>query len=146
MSRLKSIGGSKRGPRSLAPTVAIVTAATRYQAEPVARDLGVEHVVCTELETHDGVFTGRVRGPICFGDGKREAAQRFARRERVDLAKSWFYTDGREDVPLLESVSRPRPTNPDRVLERVAVERGWPVRRFARVTPASRSERSGIGT
>ena len=121
-------------------TVAIVTAATCYQADPVADDLGVEHVVCTRLESDGGVLTGLVRGPICYGEGKRDAAAVFAQQRGVDLAKSWFYTDGREDVPLLEAVSRPRPTNPDRELERMAFDRGWPVQSFECVEPAKTSD------
>ena len=41
-------------------TVAIVSSATPYQAEPLARDLGIDHVLCTRLEVEDGVFTGEV--------------------------------------------------------------------------------------
>ena len=40
-------------------TVAIVSSATRYQVEPAARDLGIPHVLCTQLEVENGEFTGR---------------------------------------------------------------------------------------
>lgn len=39
-------------------TLAIVSSATRYQAEPLARDLGIPHVLCTRLEVENGRFTG----------------------------------------------------------------------------------------
>ncbi len=113
-------------------TVAISTAATRYQAEPVARELGIRSLICTRLEVEDGRLTGRVLEPVCYGQGKCDAAMAFARRRRIDLAKSYFYTDGHEDLPLLEAVGYPRPTNPDRKLQAIADERGWPVRSFER--------------
>ena len=51
-------------------TVAIITSATPYQVRPAARELGIEHVLCTELEVKDGVFTGAVVQPLCFGPGQ----------------------------------------------------------------------------
>ncbi len=111
-------------------TVAIVSAATRYQAEPMARELGIEHVLCTDLEVENGVFTGAVVHPTCWGEGKATAARGLAQREGLDLEDSYFYTDSDEDLPLLELVGRPRPLNPNRGLAQIAKERRWPVRRF----------------
>ena len=59
-------------------TVAIVSSAMRYQVEPLARDLGIEHVLCTRLEVENGVFTGRVLKPTCFGEGKAQAVRDLA--------------------------------------------------------------------
>jgi putative phosphoserine phosphatase/1-acylglycerol-3-phosphate O-acyltransferase len=117
-------------------TVAIISSATRYQADPLARDMGIAHVLCTELEVKDGVFTGEVIHPTCYGEGKATAARNLAAREGLDLDKSYFYTDSHEDLPLLEAVGRPRPLNPNRQLAQIAKERQWPVRRFSsRGTP-----------
>ena len=118
-------------------TVAIVSSATPYQVEPLARDLGIEHVLCTRLEVEDGVFTGDVVRPTCFGDGKRIAAETLCEQTGADLEQSFFYTDSRDDLPLLEAVGRPRPLNPDRSLAQLAKERAWPVQRFtSRGTPS----------
>ena len=111
-------------------TVAIISSATRYQIAPFARDLGIEHVMCTELEVEDGVFTGEIVRPVCYGECKAFAARGIAQREGLDLEESYFYTDSDEDLPLLETVGRPRPLNPNRRLAQIAKERGWPVRRF----------------
>ncbi len=112
-------------------TVAIITSATRYQAEPLARDMGIEHVLCTELEVKEGVFTGEVIRPTCYGEGKAVAGRSLAARVDLDLDESYFYTDSHEDLPLLEAVGRPRPLNPNRQLAQIAKERQWPVRRFS---------------
>jgi putative phosphoserine phosphatase/1-acylglycerol-3-phosphate O-acyltransferase len=112
-------------------TVAIITSATRYQAEPLARDMGIEHVLCTELEVQEGIFTGEIIRPTCYGEGKAAAARSLAAREDLDLDESYFYTDSHEDLPLLEAVGRPRPLNPNRQLAQIAKERQWPVRRFS---------------
>jgi putative phosphoserine phosphatase/1-acylglycerol-3-phosphate O-acyltransferase len=117
-------------------TVAIVSSALRYQVEPLARDLGIEHVLCTRLEVEHGVFTGRVIKPTCFGAGKATAVHDLAARESLQLDESFFYTDSSDDLPALEVVGHPRPLNPDERLLRTARERAWPVRRFqSRGTP-----------
>jgi putative phosphoserine phosphatase/1-acylglycerol-3-phosphate O-acyltransferase len=112
-------------------TVALVSSATPYQVDPVARDLGVEHVLCTRLESEDGVLTGGVVHPTCFGRGKLLAAGDLADRLGVDLDQSFFYSDSADDLPLLENVGFPRPTNPDATLAQLAKERRWPVQRFS---------------
>lgn len=111
-------------------TVALVSSATQYQVEHVAAELGIEHVVCTRLEVIDGVLTGRVVPPLAYGEGKLEAARRFADEQGLDLAKAYFYTDGSEDVPLLRAVGNPRPINPDSELQIKAEREGWPTRRL----------------
>jgi putative phosphoserine phosphatase/1-acylglycerol-3-phosphate O-acyltransferase len=111
-------------------TIVIVSSATQYQVEPAAAELGFSHVLCTRLEVKDGVVTGELDGPMCYGTGKLDAARRFARKKRISLAKSFFYTDGSEDIPLLEAVGFPRPLNPDKKLRRKARHEGWPVQRF----------------
>ncbi len=115
---------------SMGHTVAIVSAATPYQVEPVARDLGVDIVKCTRMEVEDGVFTGRIIEPACWGEGKAHAGRELAREHSLDMFKSYFYTDSAEDLPLLEIVGNPRPINPDTKLSALAFQNDWPVLRF----------------
>ena len=49
-------------------TVAIITSATRYQAAPVARELGIEDLLYTKLDVQNGVLTGKVVRPTCYGE------------------------------------------------------------------------------
>lgn len=109
----------------------LLTSATQYQCEAAAAALRFDHVLCNHVEVRDGVVTGEPRPPVMFGVGKFEAAERFAGEHDVDLTRSFFYSDGAEDIAFLEEVGNPRPTNPDRSLARHAAERGWPVRAFS---------------
>ena len=111
-------------------TVAIISSATLYQVLPTARDLGIEHVLCTRLEVKNGNFTGAVIHPTCFGEGKVIAAETLAAERGIDLAQSFFYSDSDDDIQLLERVGKPRPLNPNSKLTNIAGARGWPVRRF----------------
>src|SRR5271163_4112469 len=111
-------------------TVVIATSATRMQAQPMARELGIEHVLCTELETEHDVLTGGLAGRTLWGDGKAAAVKEFARRQRISMRSSHGYANGDEDVALLGAVGFPHPVNPAPVLARYAAERGWDVVRF----------------
>ena len=118
-------------------TVAVVSSALPYQVNPIARELGIEHVMCTRLQiARDGTITGEVEHPSCYGVGKATAARDFAAAHGIELSRSFFYTDSDEDLPLLDIVGRPRPINPSRALSAIAAKRGWPARRFvSRGTP-----------
>ncbi len=115
-----------RRHREAGELVAIVTGATPYAALPVARELGIEHVVCTELEVDGhGCFTGDIRPPLCYGAGKIERAQRLAEVHGFALEDATFYSDSVTDLPLLEHVREPIAVNPDARLRRTAKRRGW---------------------
>jgi HAD superfamily hydrolase (TIGR01490 family) len=109
--------------------VALVTSATRYLAEPLGADLGVEHLLVTQLVVRDGRFTGDVIEPVCYGRGKVYWAERFAAAHAVDLDDSYFYSDSITDLPLLDRVGHPRVVHPDPRLRRLAQRRGWQVLR-----------------
>ncbi len=111
-------------------TVAIISAATPYQVNPIARDLGIEHVMCTRMKVKNGVFTGEVEEPVCWGEGKAYAARKLAADLNLDLSKSFFYTDSIEDRPLLDIVGYPHALNPDKDLSALAFANDWPVTRF----------------
>ncbi len=105
--------------------VAIVTGATPYAAVPLARALGIEHVVATHLEVEDGCFTGRVRPPLSYGEGKVVLSERLAKEQGFSLDDATFYSDSITDLPLLERVKTPIAVNPDRRLRGIARKRNW---------------------
>jgi putative phosphoserine phosphatase/1-acylglycerol-3-phosphate O-acyltransferase len=111
-------------------TVAIVSSATPYQVDPPARDLDIEHVLCSRMEVEDGEFTGDIIRPLCFGEGKVIAAEKLAEEHGVDMEQSFFYTDSYDDIELLERVGNPYALNPNSKLDEVAEERGWPIWNF----------------
>jgi HAD superfamily hydrolase (TIGR01490 family) len=107
--------------------VALLTSATRFLSMPLARVLGVEHVLCTELEVQEGILTGAYIEPCCYGEGKVHRAEAFAAEHDIDLQQSYFYSDSFSDLPMLERVGEPRVVNPDPRLRRKAVERDWEI-------------------
>jgi len=124
--------------RSQGHIVAIATSAAPFQVAAVARELGIEHVLCTRLETRDGVLTGKSSGPVLWGRAKAEAVREFARQRRIDLRRSHYYADGDEEIVLMQAVGHPHPTNPRPRLAQAAAREGWPVLKFtSRGTPGA---------
>lgn len=111
-------------------TVAIVSSATRFQVEPAARDLGIEHVMCTQLDVEQGRFTGMVVHPTCFGPGKVDAAEELAAQVGGDLDQAFFYSDSTDDRLLLERVGNPCALNPSGKLRGLAAANSWPCADF----------------
>ncbi len=132
---LSKIAGTIRGEaralvqahQRMGHTVAVASAATLYQIRPIARDLGIEHLVCTRLVVEDGVFSGETDGPMLWGRHKASAVRRFAREHDVDLQESYAYGNGYEDVAFLSSVGHPVALNPHRGLRAAAQRLDWSV-------------------
>lgn len=103
----------------------IVSAATHYQIDPIARVLGIEEVCCTGLEVDNGIFTGATLAPLCYGEGKAMAARRVCKRLGVAFKHCWFYSDSIDDLPLLSKVGNPVAVNATEQLRTHASEQGW---------------------
>src|SRR5215831_15925237 len=118
-------------------TVVLASSATRFQVEPTARAMGVSHILVSPVEIVNGICTGRPGGPLLWRAGKAVAVREFAGEHGIDLAQSYAYSNGDEDVPFLRTAGRARAINPGRHLVEAARHYGWPVARF-------RSRRAGI--
>lgn len=115
--------------RRLGHHIVIVTSATRFQSAPVARELAVDALLCTELEVVSDLVSGKVQ-QFCFGPGKLSAAEVVAHRRQTDLDRAYFYSDSADDLPLLEAVRHPVVVNPRAAMARLARTRGWPCLMF----------------
>ena len=108
-------------------TLLIITATNRFVTEPIAERLGIHHLIATEPEVVEGAFTGRVSGTPCFRDGKITRLEEWLLNRSETLDGAHFYSDSRNDLPLLETVPNPVATNPDPALRDIAHHRGWPI-------------------
>lgn len=112
--------------QALGHTVVIATSATRMQVAPLAAELGITEVICTELESEQGLLTGRVAGRPPWAEGKLAAVQSVIDRLALDPDATWAYANGDEDIPVLSGVAHPVAVNPQPNLAATAKARRWP--------------------
>jgi HAD superfamily hydrolase (TIGR01490 family) len=128
LARVSDAGRARvREHQQAGHSIAIATSAVRQVAAPLARELSIPHLVCSELEVHEGQLTGAFQHPLCYGRGKRERAEALVHSLGCRMDQAAFYTDSITDLPLLEAVGRPVVVNPDTRLRRVARGRNWPI-------------------
>lgn len=115
-------------------SIAIVTASASIMVQPIAKELGVDHLFATELEEKDGRFTGAVTH-FNKGHAKVERILKLVAEHGYDLDESYAYSDAATDIPMLELVGNPVAVNPDRPLKKRATEESWPIKQFNCLEP-----------
>ena len=105
----------------------IITATNKFVTGPIAKRLGVDDIMATDPEEVDGQYTGKVAGIPCFQGGKVKRLNAWLANSDHTLEGSYFYSDSRNDLPLLEVVENPVAVDADETLTQIATERGWPV-------------------
>ncbi len=110
--------------------VAIVTATNSFVTGPIARAFGIPHLVATIPAQEDGAFTGKPRGTPAFKAGKIERVEAWLESLGLcwmSFARSSFYSDSHNDLPLMNKVGNPVAVDPDDTLRAHATAQGWPV-------------------
>jgi phosphoserine phosphatase len=87
--------------RSGGAATALVSSGFMIFAEPVAFQLGFDHVVANRLDLTAGHIAGTVAPPIVTGESKRETLLTLAADHAVPLQQSMAVGDGANDLPML---------------------------------------------
>lgn len=116
--------------RQAGHTIVLATGSTVYAARPVAKGVGIDHVLSSRLEVAGGKFTGRPSA-LCFGKHKVSLAEEWAASHGIDLAQSYFYSDSYNDLPMLARVGTAIAVNPDARLRRHAKKNGWAIQHWS---------------
>jgi HAD superfamily hydrolase (TIGR01490 family) len=110
----------------------IVTATNDFVTGPIAQAFDVATLIACEAQTQDGdprgAYTGLPCGIPSFREGKIVRVEHWLEslgKTWSSFAKSYFYSDSHNDIPLLEKVTDPVATNPDDTLREHARARGW---------------------
>lgn len=109
---------------------AIVTATNSFVTGPIARELGVHHLIATIPAWENGRFTGGPRGTPAFREGKIVRVEAWLESLGLwwgSFGESWFYSDSHNDLPLMQRVKHPVAVNPDDTLRAHAQENGWKI-------------------
>jgi HAD superfamily hydrolase (TIGR01490 family) len=107
----------------------VVTATNSFVTKPIAQAYGIAHLIGTDPEMANGAYTGGVSGVPSFQEGKVTRLQQWlAERGQVlaDFARSYFYSDSHNDLPLMKLVTHPVAVDADAKLTDYAQQHGWP--------------------
>jgi HAD superfamily hydrolase (TIGR01490 family) len=111
--------------------VAIITATNSFVTAPIAAAFGVPNLIAAEPERNAaGEITGRLRGIPTSGPGKVIHTRQWLEscgKTLGNFARSYFYSDSQNDIPLLSAVTHPIATNPNALLKAHAQAHGWPI-------------------
>ena len=82
----------------------IVSASPIEIISDFAAAMGMTGALGTVAEVVDGMYTGELAEPFCYGEGKAIAIEKLAAEKGYDLALCYSYSDSGSDLPMLESV------------------------------------------
>ena len=113
--------------RQAGDRILVISASGTHLVKPIAERLGIDEVLGIELEVQHGLYTGNTVGTLTYREGKITRLLEWLDAEEENLEGASFYSDSRNDLPLLLKVDHPHVVNPDPVLREHAEKAGWPI-------------------
>jgi len=91
----------------------------------VAGQFGIDDIICTVLETKDGIYTGETVSNLCFGMEKAVRMTDYCLINNINQSESYYYGDSIDDYHALAIVGNPVCVFPDKKLRKIAESKGW---------------------
>lgn len=107
--------------------VVLLSSATTPICLPVSHYLELDDMICTRLESVDGILTGRTIGRLVYGPEKKVRMIEFCREKKFDPRSAWYYGDSYTDRYVMEAVGHPVAVSPDKGLLKIASRNNWPI-------------------
>lgn len=107
--------------------ILIISASGVHLVQAIAERIGVDEVLAIDLAIEQGVYNGKTQGVLTYREGKITRLLEWLDQEGENLEGASFYSDSRNDLPLLQRVDFPHVVNPDPVLKEAAEKAGWPI-------------------
>ncbi|MDU9413979.1 HAD family hydrolase [Pseudomonas sp. zfem005] len=113
--------------REAGDRILVISASAHFLVSAIAERLKIDEVLAIDLEEQHGHYSGNTRGVLTYREGKVTRLHAWLEAEGESLDGAYFYSDSRNDLPLLKLVSNPRVVNPDPALREHAEQAGWPI-------------------
>jgi HAD superfamily hydrolase (TIGR01490 family) len=107
--------------------VVILSSALTPICREIAKNLGMDDIICTDLEIKDGIFTGSSLRRPCFGEEKKIRLNEYCEKNNTNTSDAWYYADSISDLPALGIVGNAICVNPDKKLKKTALKRDWKI-------------------
>ena len=113
--------------RAAGDRLLLISASAHFLVSAIAERLGVDEVLAIDCELQHGCYSGRTQGVLTYREGKVTRLEAWLAEQDESLAGASFYSDSRNDLPLLQRVDKPFAVNPDPTLRAHAEQAGWPI-------------------
>ena len=113
--------------RAAGDRLLIISASAHFLVSAIGERLGVEEVLAIDCELQHGCYSGKTSGVLTYREGKVTRLEAWLQAENETLDGAHFYSDSRNDLPLLQRVPHPHAVNPDAVLREHAERAGWDI-------------------
>jgi putative phosphoserine phosphatase / 1-acylglycerol-3-phosphate O-acyltransferase len=101
-----------------------------YAVEPLARELGIRNVICSQLDLESQRVTGRLKGLHPYGIAKATLMLEYGKANDVEFKVSYCYADHHTDESLMQLFGNPVCVNPSSQLRAIATENDWRIEEF----------------
>lgn len=105
----------------------VITSTIEFITAPIVAAFGINTLIAPIPEIKNDRYTGAIVGTPSFGPGKVIRLDEWLANENHDMKGSYFYSDSRNDLPLLRLVDHPVAVDPDEVLRAEAQDRQWKI-------------------
>jgi putative phosphoserine phosphatase / 1-acylglycerol-3-phosphate O-acyltransferase len=109
--------------------IVLLSSATHPICLPVTQYMELDEIICTHLESKNGILTGHTSGKLVYGPEKKVRMLTYCYEKGSDPLKAWYYGDSHTDRYVMEAVGHPVAVFPDKRLLKIARRKNWPILR-----------------
>jgi HAD superfamily hydrolase (TIGR01490 family) len=113
--------------RSKNGAVVLLSSATEPICNPIREYLEMDDMVCSRLETKNGLLTGRTRGKLVYAREKATRLIAYCKTHGYNREDAFYYGDSYTDEHVMKVVGHPVAVDPDKGLLRIAMKNNWPI-------------------
>jgi len=116
-----------REHRSRNGAIVMLSSATEPICKPVANYLKMDDLICSILESQNGILTGFTRGNLVYAKEKETRLRSYCKEHGYNEAESYYYGDSFTDEYVMSTVGHPVAVDPDKKLLRIAQRKNWEI-------------------
>lgn len=105
--------------------IILATASFDFYVEPLAKSLGIEHVICSLSQRNTNKsLTGKLEGNNCYGDEKLVRLKAYCAENNIE-GHTTMYSDHHTDIPVLDWSDNAVMVNPTDTLKNLGLKKGY---------------------
>jgi HAD superfamily hydrolase (TIGR01490 family) len=113
--------------RSLRDRLILISASPDELVKEIGASLGFNYSIGTRIGVVKGVYNGVVLTPYLSGKDRVLLVLRLVKKYKLNLAKSFAYGNGENDIGVLEIMGHPVAVNPIDELKPLSKKKGWEI-------------------